>query len=118
MLFEVLNVSWRHSLEQVQLSLGHRLHDKLPIVGEKEETARTASALASSEDHVAIEFWAQALVEVGEVVNAPSCVKVLEVINHVEGHFDLGIDYDVVVLCCHGVCGPLDPGVLYEVLVA
>jgi hypothetical protein len=57
-------------------------------VAKEEKTSRAACAFSSLEDHISIEFRAQAVVKVGEVVDAPDFKKTLEMSNHVKGNFD------------------------------
>jgi hypothetical protein len=67
-------------------------------MAEEKERARAACAFASFKDHVTVELWAKALVEVAEVVDAPVLVQGLEVVDHVEGHSHALLDRQSVLL--------------------
>jgi hypothetical protein len=57
-------------------------------VAEKEKAARPASAFSCLKDHISVELRAQALIEAGEVVDAPYVEETLEMSDHVKSHFD------------------------------
>ncbi len=57
-------------------------------MAEKEKAARPASAFSCLKDHISIELRTQALIEAGEVVDAPYVEETLEMSDHVKSHID------------------------------
>ena len=57
-------------------------------MAKKEKAARPASAFSCLKDHISIELRAQALIEAGEVVDAPYVEETLEMSDHVKSHLN------------------------------
>ena len=63
-------------------------------MAEKEKAARPASAFSCLKDHISIELRTQALIEAGEVIDAPYFEETLKMSDHVKSHFNSSIEYE------------------------
>ena len=60
---DMFHIFWKHPHEKSQLTLGHGLDDKLPVVAKEEETAGPSSSFTSFKDRISVELRTQARME-------------------------------------------------------